>query len=74
MIKEFTYCGSCNCNGTRNLKYCKDGVIVYYQPKRKTFHIKRENNYLIKNEPISKLCATLKSLGVTELDECLGIN
>jgi hypothetical protein len=74
MIKGFTYCGYCNCTGTRNNKYEKDGYIIYYQPKRKLYHLKYNNSYIIKNEPITTLCQKLKSLGLIDSGECLETN
>lgn len=74
MITGFTYAGQCNCSGTKNLKYSKDGYIVYYIKKRKTFHIKQGNNYLVKNQPESILCEKLKSLGLVDSADCLLTN
>ena len=71
MIDGFKYIGSCNCGGTKNMKYAKDGYLVYYLPKRKTYHLKYINDYLVKNQPIATLCEKLKSLGLTELENCL---
>jgi hypothetical protein len=74
MIKDFAYIGSCNCDGVRNLKYEKNGYIVYLRPKKKVYHIKFNNNYLVKYQPYSTLCQKLKSLGLTDSDECLEIS
>lgn len=74
MIDGFTYCGSCNCSGTKNMKYEKDGYIVYHLPKRNIFHLKFNNNYILKNEPLSTLCDKLKSLGLVESGQCLSTN
>jgi len=71
MIKDFTYIGKCNCNGTTNYKYQKDGYIVYHLPKKRMYHLKFQNNYLEKYQPVSTLCEKLKSLGLTDSNECL---
>lgn len=60
----FVYSGFCRCSGTQNYKYSKGNYIVYFLPKRKTYHLKFLNNYLIKNEPVATLCPKLKSLGI----------
>jgi hypothetical protein len=74
MIEGFNYIGSCNCTGTKNLKYQKGNYIIYHLPKRKTFHLKEGNTYAYKNQPISTLCEKLKLLGLTELNDCLKSN
>lgn len=74
VINGFSYCGYCNCTGTRNYKYEKDGYIVYYMPKRKLYHIKYKNSYIEKNQPLSTLCEKLKLLGVIDSADCLSIN
>lgn len=74
MIKGFNYCGYCNCDGVRNLKYCKDGYIVYIRPKKKNYHIKHGNTYLKKFQPIKELCSQLKNLGLVDSEECLSEN
>ena len=71
MIEGFKYIGSCNCTGVKNLKYERSGYIVYYIKKRNLFHIKFQNNYIAKNQPILTLCAKLKSLGLVESNDCL---
>ena len=38
------------------------------------YHIKFQNNYLEKYQPISTLCEKLKSLGLTDSNECLEIS
>lgn len=70
MINGFTLIGSCNCSGTKNYKYEKNGYIIYHLKKRSTYHIKFNNNYIIKNEPIKTLCQQLKSLGLVDLEDC----
>ena len=74
MINGFKLIGSCNCSGTKNYKYEKNGYIVYHVKKRQMYHIKYKNNYLVKNQPISTLCSQLVSLGLVESEECLSIN
>jgi hypothetical protein len=74
MITGFQYIGSCNCTGVKNMKYEKEGYIVYYIPKRKIYHIKHGNHYISKNQPILTLCEKLKSLGLTDSNNCLGTN
>lgn len=69
-LKDFRYCGYCNCTGTRNNRYEKDGYIVYHMPKRNQYHIKHNGTYIIKNEPIKTLCLKLKSLGINEDEDC----
>ncbi len=71
MIEGFQYIGKCNCSGVLNMKYQKGNYIVYYQPKRKVYHLKEKNNYLVKSQPIATLCEKLKSLGLVESAECL---
>lgn len=71
MINGFTLIGTCNCSGTKNYKYQKDGYIVYYIKKRSLYHIKFNNNYLVKNQPIKTLCEKLISLGLTDSKDCL---
>lgn len=60
----FTYCGYCNCSGTKNYKYSKNEYIIYYLPKPRLYHIKLQNHYLDKNQPLSTLCQKLRSLGI----------
>jgi len=74
MINGFRLIGSCNCSGTKNYKYEKDGYIVYHVKKRSLYHIKHLNNYIVKNEPIKTLCSKLKSLGLIESEDCLSQN
>lgn len=71
MINGFRLIGSCNCSGTKNYKYEKDGYIVYHVKKRSLYHIKQGNNYIIKNEPIKTLCSQLKKLGLVSSEDCL---
>lgn len=70
MINGFTLIGKCNCSGTANYKYEKNGYIVYHVKKRKMYHIKYLNNYIIKNEPIETLCQKLKSLSLVDSEDC----
>lgn len=74
MINGFKYIGHCNCTGTRNWKYEKNGFIVYYLKKRSSYHIKHENSYILKNQPIATLCEKLKSLGLVESADCFDTN
>ncbi len=74
MITGFNYIGKCNCSGVRNLKYQKGQYIVYYQPKKKRYHLKEKNNYLVKNQPLSTLCEKLKSLGLTDSNDCFAMS
>ena len=67
---EFSYCGRCNCTGTLNVKYEHKGFIIYHLPKRKLFHLKKDNHYLVKNEPINNLCEKLKQHCGIGLAEC----
>jgi len=74
MIDGFTYVGSCNCGGVRNVKYQKGKYIVYYIKKGNRYHLKEKNNYLVKNQPITTLCERLKSLGLVDSADCLSTN
>ena len=74
MINGFKLIGTCNCSGTKNYKYEKNGYIVYHVKKRMLYHIKHNNNYLVKNQPLSTLCSKLKSLGLIGSDDCLETN
>lgn len=71
MINGFKLIGSCNCTGTKNYKYEKNGYVVYHVKKRSLFHIKHRNSYIEKNQPISLLCEKLRSLGLVESGDCL---
>ena len=71
MINGFTLIGHCNCSGTKNYKYEKNGYTVYHVKKRSLYHIKYKNGYIVKNEPIKTLCSKLKFLGLTESEDCL---
>jgi len=74
MINGFKLIGKCNCSGTANYKYEKNGYIVYHVKKRKMYHIKFQNGYLVKNQPINTLCQKLKSLGLVDGEDCSGLN
>ena len=73
-ISGFNYIGKCNCSGTTNYKYESGPYMIYYLPKRRSFHIKHNNSYTHKNEPAIKLCEILKSLGFTDCEVSLNIN
>ena len=69
IVETDGYIGKCNCSGTVNRKFKKDKYIIYFLPKRREFHIKEGNNYLVKNQPLSTLCSKLKSLGFPDCVE-----
>lgn len=72
MINGFRLIGTCNCSGTKNYKYEKNGYIVYHVKKRSLYHIKFNDSYIVKNQPISTLCQKLKSLSLVDSEDCFG--
>jgi len=68
------YAGKCSCGGTTNLKYQVSKYIIYYLPKKKAYHIKEGNQYLVKSQPIATLCQKLESLGLTACVESSNAN
>lgn len=71
IVEADAYAGTCNCGGVKNIKYQKGKYVIYFIPKRKVFHIKEQNNYLVKSQPIATLCEKLKSLGFPACVESL---
>lgn len=58
----FTRSGSCNCGGTRNEIYQKDGYYLYLRKTRFLFKIKKKNEVIVPISPLAKLETELKKL------------
>lgn len=63
-IKSFGFvkAGSCNCGGTRNEIYQKDGYYLYLRKTRFLFKIKKKNEVIVPISPLAKLETELKKL------------